>query len=157
MAANKTRKPMTKSTQVEIEIRVAAVHKMLLTGALYKDILRHATEVWGVTDRQADTYIHRAHEIIEAEIGKDREAFQRRNMARRAAIYASAFQNREHATALEVVKDMDRVTGAYPTERHDHTINGKLVVEQKPLVDLSALTPEMIKKVAAALLEKDGK
>ena len=64
---------MTKrATKVELSQRVLALVELIATGHSTSSLLRFATAEWGISTRQAETYVHKARAVIVADIDQDR-------------------------------------------------------------------------------------
>lgn len=122
-----TPKPYVKTDDATIAIRVQEVLALLVAGATRMDVLRYASSPskpgeqgtarpWGLTNRQVDTYIYRAHKLIEAQAEKDRGRLLRLHMTQRQDLYARAVNSGDVRAALAVVKDVDELLGFYPAK-----------------------------------------
>jgi hypothetical protein len=56
-----------RSTSAELEIRVQRLARIIASGGKRSDCMRFASENWGVGERQTETYIARARELIKAD------------------------------------------------------------------------------------------
>ena len=66
---------MARSTATETKFRVDAVYKLLSEAWSRQQIVQFAAKEWGVSDRQADTYIQRARELLLADAEMQRPAW----------------------------------------------------------------------------------
>ena len=73
---------------------------MLCDGRSRSDVIRVASEMWGVTDRTADEYIKNAREKLEQDCSITREAF----MAEALAGYRSLREQAERRGQLMCAK-----------------------------------------------------
>ena len=89
-----------KSTQAELTLRHDTVYSMLCDGRSRSDVIRVASEMWGVTDRTADEYIKNAREKLEQDCSITREAF----MAEALAGYRSLREQAERRGQLMCAK-----------------------------------------------------
>jgi hypothetical protein len=55
-----------RSTVAESEIRTQAIADLLAKGATRSDCVRFAAEQWGIGERQTETYIARARDVLKA-------------------------------------------------------------------------------------------
>jgi hypothetical protein len=55
---------MAKASEHEVLIRVHEVYSLLVRGASRYRVVHHASRKWGVSDRQADTYIAEARKLL---------------------------------------------------------------------------------------------
>ena len=56
-----------RSTAAEYEVRVQRLARIIANGGKRSDCLRFASEQWGIGERQTETYIARARELIKAD------------------------------------------------------------------------------------------
>ena len=100
-----------KSTNAELNLRVTEVYGLLTRGCSRAQIIQHASDLWQVTDRQADTYIARARELIDADCNLSRPAFLAECLAGIRAIRQKAEAEKQHQTALNAIKLQAELTG----------------------------------------------
>ena len=55
---------MAKASEHEVLTRVHEVYSLLIRGASRYRVVQHAAKTWGVSDRQADTYIAEARKLL---------------------------------------------------------------------------------------------
>lgn len=102
-----------KSTKAEIDARVSKVFELLLSGARRKDILQYAAKNWNAASRSVDTYIARATDAILDYNETDREHHRAKSLARLEMLIAKNLQIQDFKAALQVVKEINTVTGTY--------------------------------------------
>jgi hypothetical protein len=118
-------KHFAKADNAVIAARVSEVLTLMLAGASRSDILRYSSEAskpgdpgtvrpWGLTSRQIETYMKRAHELLEEHAEKDRGRLLRLHLSQRQDLYARALHSGDVRAALAVVKDLDELLGYYP-------------------------------------------
>ena len=56
-----------RSTAAELELRVQRLARIIATGGKRSDMVRFSAETWGIGERQTETYIARARELIKAD------------------------------------------------------------------------------------------
>ena len=100
-----------KSTNAELKLRVNEVYGLLTRSYSRAQIIQHASDLWQVTDRQADTYIARAREMIDADCNLSRPAFLAECLAGIRAIRQKAEAEKQHQTALNAIKLQAELTG----------------------------------------------
>jgi hypothetical protein len=100
-----------KSTNAEINLRITEVYGLLTRGCSRAQIIQHASDLWQVTDRQADTYIARARELIDADCNLSRPAFLAECLAGIRIIRQKAEAEKQHQTALNAIKLQAELTG----------------------------------------------
>lgn len=60
-----------KSTDAELELRIAIIYEMVVKGASRKYIVRYGSETWKISSRQIDDYLKRVYEDIKETYGED--------------------------------------------------------------------------------------
>lgn len=113
-----------KSSDAEVMQRIFVIYGLILRGADHNKVLRYASEKWGVTERQAQTYLSRATENLENALEKDREKILRRHVAMRYDLLYKAGASDEMSLCLEVLKDLGKMQGAYPVEKTKLQVGG---------------------------------
>lgn len=121
---------MAKSTDIEVDLRVSEVFKMLLRNISRGDIVQHASERWGITDRQTDTLIKRAKERILEILNKDQEEWVAVLINKQFELYEEAFSNNQLEVCRKVLTDiatLKQVNGADKIEITDKSEAQKAV------------------------------
>jgi hypothetical protein len=77
-----------KSSKAEVDRRVDAIARLLINAASTSQVLRFASAEWGVTKRQAETYIARARRIVRDDYSQERADY----LASRLAVLDSITQ-----------------------------------------------------------------
>ena len=99
-----------KSDKAEINRRVHTVVK-LLSSAKTNSYIRHfCSEEWGVTNRQAQTYLQRAREIIKADYSVERSDFLGTRQALMDEIIESSIRCKQHSNAVGALKLQAQLT-----------------------------------------------
>ena len=93
-----------KSTNAEITLRVNEVFGLLSRGYSRAQILQHAAELWGCSDRTADTYIARAREMLEKDCEMSRPAFLAEALARLRLIEQQATKRGQLMCATQAIR-----------------------------------------------------
>ena len=93
-----------KSNKAEIDRRIHTVVKLLSSAKTSSYILRFCSEEWGVTNRQAQTYLQRAREIIKADYSVERSDFFGTRLALLDAIIESSIRLKQHSNAVGALK-----------------------------------------------------
>lgn len=60
-----------KSTDAEIELRLAIIYEMVVKGASRKYIVRYSAETWNLASRQVDEYLKRVYDEIKETYGEE--------------------------------------------------------------------------------------
>lgn len=122
-----------KSDQVTMNKRIEEILQIRLRGALWPDILQHATESgWGVGERQLRTYVARSDEMLADIIEEDREKMVKRHLGQRRVLYAHAFQAGDYNTARNVLKDEAELLGLNAPAKHELTGKDGTPLQQQP-------------------------
>ena len=93
-----------KSDAAEIDRRVHTVVKLLSSAKTNSYILRFCSEEWGVTSRQAQTYLQRAREIIKADYSVERSDFLGTRLALLDEIIEASIRCKQHSNAVGALK-----------------------------------------------------
>ena len=89
-----------RSTAAEKAFRVNRVARMLSNGAVRSEICQYASDQWGVSDRQADTYVREAREILREDWEIDRRAFTAELLSQLASLQKEARKTGQGHIAL---------------------------------------------------------
>ena len=100
-----------KSTNAEMELRVKEVYGLLTRSYSRAQILRHAADTWGCSDRQADTYIARARQILEKDCEMSRPAFLAEALVRLRSLEQRAEARNNHGVALACIRLQTELVG----------------------------------------------
>ena len=100
---------MSKSTKIEVDMRVNRVARLLANGAVRSEIVQYATNEWGVSDRQTDNYIAKARELIRADWEIDRRSFTAEILAQLSSIQKEARKTGNLNVALGCVNQAAKV------------------------------------------------
>ena len=100
-----------KSTNAELKLRVTEVYGLLTRGYSRAQIHQHAADLWQLSERQADTYIAKARELIDADCNLSRPAFLAECLAGIRSIRQKAEAEKQHQTALNAIKLQAELTG----------------------------------------------
>ena len=93
-----------KSTNVEIHHRVSAVYGLLTKGKSTTDIQLYAASEWNLSPRQADTYVARAREVLEADCDMSRPAYLAEALQRIRRLGQQAEKRGQLMVALNCVR-----------------------------------------------------
>ena len=102
---------MARSTATETKFRVDAVYKLLADGWSRGQIVQFASDEWGVTDRQADTYIARAREILLADADMQRPAWLAEALSRLRNYEQQAAKRGQLSVAVNSVQTQAKLIG----------------------------------------------
>jgi hypothetical protein len=107
-----------KSSKTTVRQRVEEILNLLLLGAVYVDIRRHAAEQkWGVCSRQLQRYIAQANKRIAAALDSNRGQLLAFHFSAHRALYARAMAVSDYGTAFRVLRDEGELFGLYPPKQ----------------------------------------
>lgn len=132
-----------KVDKVEKLRRVRIVQEKLLEGANSSDLAHSIVKQWNLSERQAKRYLSEAYEGFYSQTEKSIEQAKGFHLEARRKLYKRHADTRP-SFALEVLKDMAKIEGAYAPIKIDHTTDGQ------PL-DLSGLSLEEKTKILELL------
>jgi hypothetical protein len=102
---------VARSTATETKFRVDAVYKLLSEAWSRQQIVQFAAKEWGVSDRQADTYIQRARELLLADAEMQRPAWLAEALQRLRTYEQSAYRRGQIQTAVNSLTAQARLIG----------------------------------------------
>ncbi len=114
------RRWQAKATKVEIEKRRATIEQLLLSGALYREIVEYCKKNFDISIRQTDAYIAQIYKEWKKRIERVREEEYLKALARRELLYRKALQEGDIRTALAIEQDIRRLQGFY-VEKIEHS------------------------------------
>ena len=79
-----------KSTHAEKRLRVNEVARMLANSVVRSEILQVCSAKWGISDRQVDTYIREARELLREDWEIDRRTFTAELLSQLASLQKEA-------------------------------------------------------------------
>lgn len=100
-----------RSTKTETVHRVNAVYKLLAEGQSRGQIIQFCAEKWGVTERQADTYIARAREKLLEDCEMERPAWIAEALQRLRTYEQAAYKQKQNQTAINSVQAQAKLIG----------------------------------------------
>lgn len=104
-------KKVSKSDLVTLRERVKTVRNMMLQGLTRYDICHYASETWGVSDRQAERYMHEANKILDELNMIDAADNLKMVTANMWSIYRDAVKANDHRLKLDVLKEICKIKG----------------------------------------------
>lgn len=137
-----------KSTNAEIERRIAIVYELMLEGTTRAEIVRNLTNKWGCKSRIIDIYMQRASELIKQDAERIKKNALEEMLVRHASIRKKA--RGDHRLILDVDNFDAKLLGLF---------------RQKPnsmiQIDFSQLSNEQLDRIAAGedpidVLRTDG-
>ena len=110
-----------KSTNAEIELRVATVAEMIIKGQKRNNIVRYSSENWKIGERQAEKYIVKAWEKIEQNTDIDVKKEIKLQRARFEDLYQKSYNIQDYRECRQVLDSIAKLIGLNSPEKHDHT------------------------------------
>ena len=117
-----------KVNESQVQERIYTVYSMLLDSYDRPTIHQFTAKNWGISPRQTDEYISRANDLIEKDYKEKRYQKLRRSIAKRYKLKTRAIKKGDFHLAHEIQKDIDKLEGLYPSEKHE--VTGKLTLSQ---------------------------
>ena len=122
-----------KSTKVETDRRIDEVANLLVAGQTRPRIMQYNTENgWGLADRQIDTYIQRAKELLtdEAEDTKKyRQAEFTKAIRRHTTIFIKCMQIHDYGRAHQAQCEINKLLALYEQQIVKIQVDINLVIE----------------------------
>lgn len=99
-----------KATAGQVAKRTHEVKLLILSGAARYEIIRYASENrWRLTDRQIDTYIARASDMIHQELEPENKQALELSLSRHRMLFSRALEQGDVRTALAVLASEARL------------------------------------------------
>jgi hypothetical protein len=106
---------MPKSTKATVTQRVDDITRLLIAGAGLPDIRQFATaRGWNVSGRQIRRYVKTAYKRMAEATAQTLSQHLALQLARRQALFATAFKAGDMKTCLEILRDSAKLLGLYP-------------------------------------------
>jgi hypothetical protein len=101
-----------KSTNAEIELRIATVYEMYLKGCSRPYIVRYGSEIWGITDRQIDEYLERAKQILKENFGlKYKEELLSKHLAQLDDLFVKNYTIQDFRECRNLIETKNKFLG----------------------------------------------
>jgi len=102
---------MGKSSKHIVSQRIIEISGMLIKGYSRDSILQNTSELWNVSDRQIDTYICKARELIENSIKRKVEYDYAQAVRRYEELYKHSFEEKDYRACLSINKELTALQG----------------------------------------------
>lgn len=103
---------MAKATDIEIERRIMTVYEMIIKGVSKPFIVRYASEKWGITERQTETYLKRANDITKKTFGKrKRERLILEHQAKLSDLYVKNYKIEDFRECRNLLESERKLLG----------------------------------------------
>ena len=138
-----------KSDKKQLDERILEVSRQMLKGYPNKKIVQNSSILWNVSERQIRKYITKAYAMWHKEYEKRLKAGLDYHMAVRMKLYEEAYkgnrikitkiikgqkmtiervENQDFRLCLEIAKDIAKLEGIYPAEKHKIDETRKVIV-----------------------------
>ena len=138
-----------KSDKKQLDERVLEVSRQMLRGYSNKKIVQDSSVLWNISERQIRKYITKAYAMWHKEYKKRLKAGLDYHMAVRMKLYEEAYkgnrikitkiikgekvtiervENQDFRLCLEIAKDIAKLEGIYPAEKHKVEETRKVIV-----------------------------
>lgn len=105
---------MAKATRAETQQRIQQVYRQLLAGSSRVQIMQFAAKKeWAVKNRQIDTYIRRATDMMVVDSEFHRKAEFGKALARLNLQYRTCLKDKDQKTLLAVQKEINALLSLY--------------------------------------------
>lgn len=136
-----------KPTSAEMEVRIAKIVDLIILGCQRQDIIRYASDKFGISIRQVETYLARARDIIRENANVDREQEIAEAVARYKRLIRDHWQNGRHQEIRKCQAEMNKLLGlneANKIEINDVTAAPQetFIIGGKPIIFGNAKTDE---------------
>lgn len=112
-----------KSTDAEIELRIATVYEMVIKGASRKYIMRYCAENWNLASRQVDTYLKRVDiQIKKTYNDKYRESLIQKQMAQLDDLYVKNYTIEDFRECRSIIESRSKMLGLNAADKIDQNI-----------------------------------
>lgn len=118
-----------KASNADIKRRVNTIYRMLAKGETRAEILRYASETWGVTERTAEEYLSRATSIFNEQASKDHERQYGLAMTRLTIVFGEALDASDYQGAIAAQREINKIIGLYAPVNQNVNVSGTLDVK----------------------------
>ena len=102
---------MAKASKAEIEERIHTVYQMRIAGKSRTDILRHASDKWGISTRQTENYIAKAQKLVRSDYEMDRKQLTAEQISRYEKVFEKAFAKNQLSNCIGALSGISRLAG----------------------------------------------
>lgn len=101
-----------KSTDAEIELRIATIYEMVVKGASRKYIVRYGSETWEITSRQIDDYLKRVYEEIKETYGESyKKNILEKQLAQLDDLYVKNYTIEDFRECRNIIESKTKMLG----------------------------------------------
>jgi hypothetical protein len=105
--------PAKGSTQVQKQMRINRIARLLANGATRSECLQYGANEWGLATRQIDQYIHDAREVLKADWDIDRKTFVAELLSQLATLQKEARKSNQPHVALGCINTAARIARVF--------------------------------------------
>lgn len=104
-------KKFKKSTNAEIEKRIFEVERLIIEGNSYSQIIRYASENWGITSRQTDEYISRVKDVLKKQFEENKDKYKEMLVNQYMEIYKKAIESKNFSAGVQALNGLSKIMG----------------------------------------------
>ena len=114
-----------KSTDAELELRIATVYEMVVKGASRKYIVRYGSETWNISSRQIDDYLKRVYEEIKETYGENyKKDILSKQLAQLDDLYVKNYTIEDFRECRTIIESKSKLLGLNEVKKIDVTTDG---------------------------------
>jgi hypothetical protein len=114
---------MAKSDSSEMEKRINTIYAMLLQGIQRKTIIQYCTKTYEISERQVDTYLKQARELMTDESYKDLELKKSEILAQYYDLYHKSYKALDFKECRNILGNIDNILGISAPKKIDNNIS----------------------------------
>lgn len=101
-----------KSTNAEIELRLATIYEMVVKGASRKYIVRYCSEKFEITSRQTDEYLKRVYDEIKETYGENyKKRIIEKQLAQLDDLYVKNYTIEDFRECRNIIESKSKLLG----------------------------------------------
>jgi len=113
-----------KSTNAEIELRIATIYEMVVKGCSRKMIVRYGSETWKISSRQIDDYLKLVYEEIKLTYGQDyKEKLIEKQLAQLDDLYIKNYTIEDFRECRNLIETKSKLLGLNEPDKTSININ----------------------------------
>jgi hypothetical protein len=113
-----------KSTNAEIELRIATIYEMVVKGCSRKMIVRYGSETWNITSRQIDDYLKLVYLEIKETYGQDyKEKLIEKQLAQLDDLYVKNYTIEDFRECRNLIETKSKLLGLNEPDKQNVNIN----------------------------------
>ena len=109
---------MAKSTDAEIELRIATLYDFIVKGLSRAYIVRYSSEQWKIGDRQVDDYMKLVKDKIQQTYGQEyKETILNNHLAQLEDLYAKNYNIDDFKECRAIIESRSKLLGLNSAEK----------------------------------------